>query len=67
GTILSLIYYLKVIRVLYQKSEIKKKVEKNNLLLTAVATTTTSLCLILGFFPAVALNLINQTVVLLGG
>ncbi|MGM0501513.1 MAG: complex I subunit 5 family protein, partial [Bacillota bacterium] len=33
GTILSLIYYLKVIRVLYQKSEIKKKVEKNNLLL----------------------------------
>ena len=67
GTILSLIYYLNLIKLLYQKPQEDYKITNQNYRLTGVVTVTTALCFLLGLFPSIALNLINQTAILLGG
>ena len=67
GTILSLLYYLKIIRILYSNAQENYEVEAKDRRLTIVNTILASSCLILGLFPTGVLNLIEKTVILLGG
>ena len=66
GTILSLYYYLKVIKVLYTKEGAKKLVLAPKRLRMVTFLLTTS-CIALGLWPTPILNLVKETVILLGG
>ena len=71
GTVLSLIYYLRVIKILYSPTEIKTKTIDNNYWqqkrLTVVTTILASSCLFLGIIPGPILKVINKTISILGG
>lgn len=71
GTILSLLYYLKVIKILYTEAETEKETLDNNYWqqkrLTMVTTILAGSCLILGILPGPILELINKTISILGG
>ncbi|MGM0369115.1 MAG: complex I subunit 5 family protein [Bacillota bacterium] len=67
GTLLSLVYYLKIIQILYSKNQSQHKNKQQPQRLTVVSTVLASSCLVIGLFPTPILELINKTTILLGG
>ena len=71
GTILSLVYYLRIIKVLYSRRKNREEEFDNNYKeskrLTAVTTVLAGSCLVLGIIPGPMLELINKTISILGG
>lgn len=67
GSILSLIYYLKIIQVLYSKPQSISVTRTEPKRLIVVTTLLASSCLMGGLFPNPIRQLIDKTFILLGG